>query len=67
MTLTKDEREKFAAWLEAQAESAKAIVEGLQRLGPFGEVAAKRERQEAAAALLIAGKLRAIEDSSLDG
>lgn len=59
--LTDQERMKFAAWLEESAAAADGIVEQLARLGPFGEVAAKRERQEAEAARMIAAKLRAIE------
>ena len=67
MILTKEERNRFAAWCEAQASDAKAIVEQLKKLGPHGEIVAQREKQEAAAALMIASKLRAIEDASIGG
>lgn len=65
MILTKDERERFACWCEAQASDAKAIIEQLKKLGPHGDIVAQREKQEAGAALLIAAKLRAIEDTSI--
>lgn len=67
MTLTRDERMKFAAWCEAQAADATAIIEQLKKLGPHGDVVAAREKQEALAARLIAAKLRAIEDASIGG
>ena len=65
MNLTREERHRFATWCEAQAADAAAIVEQLKKLGPHGDIVAQREKQEAAAALLIAAKLRAIEEASI--
>jgi len=66
MILTHEERHRFALWCEAQAADATAIVEQLKKLGPHGEIVAQREKQEAAAAMIIAAKLRAVEDESID-
>lgn len=67
MILTKEERDKFAMWCEQQAADSSALVEQLRKIGPQGEMLAARDKQEAAAAaaLLIARKLRAIEDWSI--
>ena len=65
MLLTNDERQKFAQWLEILAASNKGIAEQAKALGPVGEIIAKRELIEAAAAILIADKLRATETVSI--
>lgn len=65
MTLTPEQRAIFAEWCESQARDSKAIIEQLAKLGPHGEIVAQREKQEYAAMLIVATKLRAIEDMSL--
>lgn len=65
MVLTQQERDKFAAWLEREAESAKAIIEQLEKLGPHGALIAKKEKQEMTAALIIAAKLRSIQSETI--
>lgn len=67
MLLTPEERDRFAAWLEREAETAKQIVEQMEKLGPMTAPLVQREKAEAAAALLIARKLRSIESVSIAG
>jgi len=54
---------KLAAWLENEAETSKGLVVQLEKLGPIGTPMIKREMSEAAAALLIASKLRSTLDN----
>lgn len=61
MLLTDAERERFAAWLEMEADSAMETVERLSKMGPNGEISAQRQQIEAEAALLIAAKLRSVD------
>ena len=65
ITLSATERRKFASWLEQDAESNKLLIEQLAKLGPGGDLMAPRMKTEMAAALIIAGKLRGIEDASI--
>ena len=64
MLLTDEERERFATWLEEQAEVSRNAIERLSSLGPHAEIAAQIAQREAAAALLIAKKLRSTETSN---
>lgn len=61
MLLTQDERDRFATWLELEAETATGIIRQLEKMGPGVAPLVLREKAEAAAALLIARKLRATE------
>jgi len=63
LLLNQTERDRFATWLENEAETSKGLVAQLEKLGPAGAPMIKREMSEAAAALLIARKLRATLDS----
>lgn len=63
--LTKEERIRFASWLEAQAESSRLLLEPLEKMGPSVAGVTKREKEEMTAALRIARKLRSIEDMTL--
>ena len=65
MLLTGDERERFATWLEREANTASGLVEQMEKLGPHAAPMVAREKAEAAAALLIARKLRAIHSESI--
>ena len=65
LLLTKEDRDRFAAYLERDAESANAIADLMAKSSLpkiVAEAASKRYREEAAAATLIARKLRATED-----
>lgn len=65
ISLSVEERNRFADWLEQENRTAQGIIEQLKKLGPAGEVMSRREKAEAAAAQIIARKLRSIEDASL--
>lgn len=60
--LSQAEADRFAAWLEREAETGRAILRQLESLPP--NVAApliEREKRDIAAALIIARRLRSTE------
>lgn len=59
------ERDRFATWLEQEAESDRAIAEQAGKFGTGMDVIVKRNLVRAAACLLIANDLRCIEDGVL--
>lgn len=59
--LTKEERDRFAAWLEQEAASDKGLLEQMEKLPNMAAVISHR-KNEIIAALLVARKLRSIED-----
>ncbi|HVJ72089.1 MAG TPA: hypothetical protein VM531_11390 [Sphingomicrobium sp.] len=66
LLLTDDERQKFARYLEQSAHSANGIADQLQQLkSPLMAQLALRERKFAAAALLIADRLRQTESQTV--
>jgi hypothetical protein len=65
--LTEQERQRFAEWLEREALTSKGLIEQMKKLGPAMNIAMQREQAEAAAALLIARKLRATQSMSVGG
>lgn len=65
LLLTPQERDRFAAWLEHEAATAKGLIEQMEKLGPHVAPMVAREKAEASAALLIARKLRATHSDSL--
>ena len=66
-SLTDRERNKFAAYLEFEAQSDNAMAEQMDKLGGAGmDVMARKLRAEAAAALLIARKLRSTETATIE-
>ncbi len=66
LLLTTQERERFAAWLEHEAETDAVLIQQMEKLGPaFASVAATR-KQEVVAAMMIARKLRATEGMSIE-
>jgi hypothetical protein len=67
LLLSTQERDRFAAWLEHEAATAKGLIEQMEKLGPHVAPLVAREKAEAAAALLIARKLRATESMSIEG
>lgn len=64
VSLTPKEREHFAAWLEQEANSSRMMVEQLKKLMPFSPLEESLKR-EVAACLVMAEKLRNIEDQVL--
>lgn len=60
LSLTQRERNRFASWLEHEAATSKGLIEQMEKLPQFQLVIIEREKAEAAAATLIATKLRAI-------
>lgn len=58
--LSDAERERFASWLEFEAESCEKMADGLATIGA-PEAFIKKERAEAMAAKVIAQKLRSTE------
>lgn len=65
LLLTDQERDRFASWLEHEATVGKGLIEQMEKLGPHAAPLVAREKQEAAAALVIARKLRATEGMSI--
>jgi hypothetical protein len=65
LLLTQQERDRFAAWLEHEAAVAKGLIEQMEKLGPHAAPLVAQEKAEAAAALVIARKLRATEGMSI--
>ena len=65
LLLSKQERERFASWLEHEALVGRDLIVYMEKLGPAGAMLASRERAEAKAAELIARKLRATHTQSI--
>jgi hypothetical protein len=65
--LTQQERDKFAAWLEHDAKSNRAMADQMLKMDPTGTMGtlATKYKNEAAAASIIAAKLRSIETTEL--
>lgn len=63
--LTQIERDRFASYLEQEAESDDALVVQLEKIGPKG--LATKYRTESLAAKIIVAKLRMTHDESLSG
>ena len=62
MTLTQEERTKFASYLEIQAKSGRGIVEQMEALGGIHKVMVDRIKAECAAEEIVAAKLRSTAD-----
>ena len=65
ISLTQEERDRFAAWLEQDARSSNILAEQAAKL-PGPDFMGPRLRQEAAAFMFVASKLRRIEDMTID-
>jgi hypothetical protein len=65
ITLTSEEREKFATYLEWEISTAKGLMEQASKLGLAGEAMRKRLNVEAMASKIIAQKLRSTETMTL--
>lgn len=61
INLTAAERDRFATWLEQEAETDKGMLEQMEKLGGMHPMI-KQRKNEIVAALMIARKLRSIED-----
>lgn len=65
--LSNEERERFASYLEQQAESSKGMLEQFKKLpSAVSEILVARERRELAAYLTVAGILRSIESFTIN-
>lgn len=64
MLLSDEERKKFADWLENEAATANSMIEQMKKLN-LPDAIMQREKAEAAAALIIARKLRGTESMSI--
>ena len=63
LLLTPAERERFANYLEREADTDAAMAEEIAKIGP--EILAKKYRTEALAPRIVAQKLRSIEDQTI--
>jgi hypothetical protein len=63
LLLTAAERERFATYLEHEAQSDEMLAEQASNIGH--EAFARKLRVEAIAARVVAGKLREIEDQTI--
>jgi hypothetical protein len=67
MTLTDQERDKFATYLEAQARDNLALIKQMKKLpGTSLEDFAKPLRRDVAAFTYVAVKLRAVESMTIE-
>jgi hypothetical protein len=68
LLLTAAERNRFASWLENEAEAARLMIEQMKTFPKTtASVLIMREELERSAALILARKLRSIEDQSIGG
>lgn len=67
VNLTDAEREKFALYLEQDAASNRAMAAQMEKMDPTGTMGmiATKYKNEAAAAMIVAAKLRSIETDSV--
>lgn len=67
VTLTDQERAKFAAYLEQDAAATDGLVKQLGNLGanPATDMLTKKMKAEATAARIVAAKLRSIETDTV--
>ncbi len=65
VNLTMQERDKFAAYLMQEIESDKLMMKQVKKLGPSGEMLIPKMKQNIVAAILIAKKLRDVEEITL--
>jgi len=66
ITLTQEERDKFATYLEQEVESSKQLIEQMKHI-PNTEAMASALTAEMLAERVVAGKLRSIETQSVGG
>ena len=62
LLLTREECNRFADWLEQEMQSDKGMAEQARKLGPVGEVMAKRLETHAVACFVILKGLRKTEE-----
>lgn len=65
ITLSQAERDKFASWLEQDAEMSRGIIRKMEEL-PGSELLTGRFKLELAAFLVVAAKLRSIEEMTIE-
>lgn len=65
ISITEEERVRFAAWLEQSAKSDQEIAEQSEKLGPPGEIIASRCKVRATVFMIVARDLRSIEEDSV--
>jgi DNA-binding phage protein len=63
--LTDEERARFVAYLEQEAESSKGLADQAEKLGLAGVMLAKKLRAEGLAAVVIAAKLKSTESMTI--
>lgn len=63
MLLTQQDREKFSAWLDQEAESDNIIAEELIKIGHVEM--GKRKKQRAATFSIVSEELKRIEDMTI--
>jgi len=61
INLTAEERDRFASWLEQEAETDRGFLVQMEKLDGMTPFIQKR-KNEIVAALMVARKLRSIED-----
>lgn len=60
-----EERMRFASWLEQEAHSNGEMAKQLKKIGAHGGLISKAMVDEAAAFMLVAKKLRSIEEMTI--
>lgn len=64
LLLTAQERERFAGWLEREVESAKGMIEQMEKMPGLAPMIEK-EKRWAVACLIVARHLRNTEDMTI--
>lgn len=65
VSLSQQERDKFAAWCDQERNADTMIAEQSAKLGAIGEVIAKNKRIEGMAMEIVARVLRSIETQEI--
>lgn len=65
LLLTQEESDRFAGWLEREADSDRVILRQIEALGPGHAAMVQKLRVGIAALLIVAVKLRGIERVTL--
>lgn len=63
--LSAEERERFATWLERQAESSKGIIQQMEKLGAHAAPLVEKEKRELMACLIVAQMIRNVEEMTV--
>ena len=70
VSLSQQERDRFATWLEQDAKTTEGMIEQMKKLSmgaALHEAMTKKMKTEAAAMLIVAARLRSTEKDTIGG